>query len=135
MMKASEPFNSNPPKKRKWYTQAFKQEWLNNPEFSEWLSQDRNNSDVSYCKCCDVTLKNANKTMLTKHMNTNKHKSALSRSKSNLSITQFMSKKKITESEQISKSELIFAGYFVEHNLPCAAVDHLIHICKKALPN
>ena len=95
--------------------------------------QDKNNSDKSYCKCCEVTLKNANKTMLTKHMNTNKHKSALSRSKSNLSITQFMSKKKITESEQISKNELIFAGYFVEHILPFAAVDHLFDICKKAL--
>ena len=30
---------------------------------------------------------------------------------------------------------MIFAGYFVEHNLPFAAVDHLFDICKKALPD
>ena len=26
----------------KWYTQNFKVEWLNDPEFNDWLEQDQN---------------------------------------------------------------------------------------------
>ena len=124
-----------PTKNRKWYTQSFKKEWLTNPEFSKWLQQDKNDDSASYCKCCNATLKNANKNMLIKHMNTSKHKSCFSASSSRVNITHFMTKKKTTESEQTAKSELLFAGYFAEHNLPFANVDHLFEICKKAFPD
>ena len=34
----------------KWYTQNFKAEWLNDPEFNDWLEQDKKNKNTSYCK-------------------------------------------------------------------------------------
>ena len=49
--------HQNTPKKRKWYAQCFKQEWLMEMEFKEWLEQDSNDKDSSYCKACKVTLK------------------------------------------------------------------------------
>ena len=57
----------NPSKKRKWYAQSFKEEWLQNPELKDWLQQDKNDSGSSYCKCCNITMKNANNSMLMKH--------------------------------------------------------------------
>ena len=38
-----------PTKKRKWYKQSFKVEWLTNSEFGAWLEQDKNDGDSSYC--------------------------------------------------------------------------------------
>ena len=34
----------------KWYTQNFKAEWLNDPEFNDWLEQDEKIKNTSYCK-------------------------------------------------------------------------------------
>ncbi len=70
--------NSPPRKMRKrWYVQNFKEEWLKDPEFKDWLREDSKEKGASYCICCDMKLKNANKSMLTTHKNTPKHKKVL----------------------------------------------------------
>ena len=61
-------------KKRTSYAMCFNDNWLNEPEFKVWLAQNINGRKSSYCKCCRVVLKNANKSMLVKHMNTVKQK-------------------------------------------------------------
>ncbi len=110
-----------PPKKTiMWYNQTFNEEWLKDLEFKDWLQQDKNNKDGSYCKCCNFTLKNGNRSALIKHKNSAKHKINWESSKSTCNITQFLHKKQSTESEQIAKSELFIAGFFSEHNIPFA---------------
>lgn len=42
-----------------------------------------------------------------------------------------MSKKATSESAQTVKSELIFAGYFAEHNSHFSNIDHHFEICKR----
>ena len=74
--------SQTPTKKRKWYSHEFRKEWLTNPEFNQWLKQNKNDSNFSYCKCCNITLKNANKTLLVNHTNTGKHKSLFNTSES-----------------------------------------------------
>lgn len=64
-----------------------------------------------------------------------KHKKCFDVAKSSVNITQFLEKKKSTDSEQTAKSELIIAGYFAEHNIPFANIDHLLKICKRAFPD
>ena len=49
---------TSPQKKIKWYTQVFNVKWLTDTQLKDWLQQDRNNKDYSYCKCCKITLKN-----------------------------------------------------------------------------
>ena len=46
------------------YTQQFNAQWLTDPAFSEWIDKDDNDKDVSYCKCCQIALKNPNRSML-----------------------------------------------------------------------
>ncbi|KAK7076842.1 hypothetical protein SK128_011599 [Halocaridina rubra] len=83
-------------KKRKWYLQSFKLEWLEDPELLDWLQQVKKYKD-SYCKCCKVTLKSANKTMLLKQKSSVKHKRCFDAAKSSVDITWFIGKKKSTK--------------------------------------
>ena len=101
-------------------------------EFKAWHEQDSNNKDSSYCKACKVTLKNANNCILLKHKNSVKQKRSFEFAKGSVDITQFLRKKATTESHQIAKSEIMFAVYFAEHNIPFANIDHLLDVCKLA---
>ena len=60
-------------KKRKWYLQGFKMEWLNDPEFKDWLQKDESVDNGGFCKCCKVSFKNPNRSALLKHAATKKH--------------------------------------------------------------
>ena len=104
-------------------------------EFKEWLEQDSYDKDSSYCKACKVTFKNASKYMLLKHKNCVKHKRSFESAKGSVDITQFLRKEATTESYQIAKSEIMFAAYFAEHNIPFANIDHLLDVCKFAFPD
>lgn len=115
--------------------QCFKTEWLSETDFKEWLVQDDKDSDSRYCKFCKVTLKNANKSMLIKHKNSVEHKKCFDVAKTSVDITRFVIKNKSTESDQTAKSELLFAAYFAEHNIPVASIGHLLPVCKAAFPD
>ena len=56
--------HASPQKKMKWYTQVFNVKCLTDTQLKDWLQQDRENKDYSSCKCCKITLKNPNKSML-----------------------------------------------------------------------
>ena len=62
----------NQQRKRK----AFRDEWLNIPEFKDWLSPDPENSFKARCIACDTTL-NAGKSELEKHAAGAKHEKAV----------------------------------------------------------
>ena len=66
-----------PPLKKKLYTKNFKKELLDDPQLKDWLWQDAKNLDACCCVCCEVQLKNANKSMLITHMKSAKHKKSL----------------------------------------------------------
>ena len=101
-------------KKRKtWYAQSFKDEWLQLDDFKEWLQKDTDNKDNSYCKCGRVTLKNAIKSMLLTHKNTDKHNKNFDAVKSNVSIDNFLRKRTTPESETLANSEALLAGFFL----------------------
>lgn len=117
--------------KLKPYSQSFKQEWLNEPDFQSWLKRDDIDPNSSYCKCCNTTLKNYNKSMLKKHAKTEKHKSNINVASASSDITHFLEKVPDNESKQIAKSELIIAAYFAEHNIPFKTVDHFLDMGKR----
>ena len=126
---------ASPQKKIKWYTQVFNVKWLTDTRLKDWLQQDRDNKDYSYCKCCKITLKNANKSMLLRHKESERHKRSYQIAKSSSSISRFFAKKNCAEDEQIAKSELLLAGYLAEHHIPFSHADHLLTVCKRAFPD
>ena len=103
---------------------------MTDTQLKDWLQQDRDNKDYSYCKCCKITLKNANKSMLLWHKESEQHKKSYQIAKSSSSISQFFAKKNCAEDKQIAKSELLLAGYFAEHHIPFSHADHLLTLCK-----
>ena len=123
------------PKKRKWYAMSFKEEWLKEADFQKWLKQDPKDSDSSYCKCCNVTLKNANKSMLIKHRNSVKHRKNFEVAKSTVDISKFVKSNLSTDNHQTARSELAIAAYFTEHNIPLACIDHFLPVCEIAFPD
>lgn len=126
----------SPIKKRKiWYAQSFKDEWLEDANFKDWLKRDSINKNNSFCICCNVTIKNAGKSMLLKHKNTEKHVKNFQAAKSKLKITNFISKKTTSEGGKIATAEVLFSGYFSEHHVPFVHIDHLLDVCKKAFPD
>lgn len=125
---------NSPPAKKKWYSQHFKQEWLQDKELKDWLREDTSNGN-SYCICCNICLKNANKSMLLAHKNTIKHKNSFQESKSNVKLDKFIRVKESSVDEKVANAEVLFAGYFAEHHVPFAHADHLFEVCQKAFPD
>ena len=82
-----------------------------------------------------TALKNASKSTLVAHKNTKKHYSNFEVVESTMNISQFVSKKKSSDSEKIANAEMLFAGYFSEHRIPFSNVEHLFGICKRAFPD
>lgn len=78
-------------KKRKWYFQSFKQEWLQDEALKDWLQADQSvkHRPVAICKVCDVKFKHANKTALLNHKDTQKHKRNFNAEKSSTQIHRF----------------------------------------------
>jgi len=56
----------------------FKVEQLKDPDLKDQL-QDSGNEDFSYCTCCQISLRNANKSMLLRYSNSDRHKSSSAR--------------------------------------------------------
>ena len=52
-----------------------------------------------------------------------------------MNISQFVSKKKSSDSEKIASAETLFTGYFSAHHIPFSNVEHLFGICQKAFPD
>ena len=114
---------------------VFNVKWLTDTQLEDWLQQDRDNKDYSYCKCCKITLKNANKSMLLRHKESERHKRSYQIAKCSSSISQFFAKKNCAEDEQIAKSKLLHAGYFAEHYILFSHADHVLTLCKRAFPD
>ena len=81
-----------PAKKAKWYMQSFKEEWLNDSLLKTWLRRDNKDYNSGYCKCCNITLRNSNKSMLLKHSCSLKHKKNYKAAEISCDILQFFVK-------------------------------------------
>ena len=73
--------------------------------------------------------------MLVVHKNTKKHNRNFVAAKSTMNISQFVSKKKSSDSEKIANAEMLFARHFSEHQIQFLNVEHLLGICQRAFPD
>ena len=127
---------------KKWYMQKFKPSWLIDPEFEGWLREDPNDSEFSFCKVCNVSLKNANKSALRRHKQTTKHRFGRRSVKSEVDLdvsdpkTSIKKTSKVSKiSEQVVKSESVVASFFSEHNIPFSQADDFFAMCRRAFPD
>lgn len=128
-----------PPKKRSrpWYQQAFRQEWLSDEEFKDWLQADSQDKHVAICTVCDAKLRNCNRFKLMTHKSSTKHVKNLNAKKKVTVIDDFFKKKttgKDLQSE-VSKAELLLSAFMAEHGTPFKQADHLIEVLKNMFPD
>ena len=90
---AEDVVTSTEGKKQKKYGQTFSRNWLDLEEFKSWLVHDFSNG-ITRCKICNCELKNPNKSSLTKHIQTEKHKKTEREKKGACNISAFLSKKR-----------------------------------------
>ena len=65
--------SATPRKKSKlYYKQAFKQEWMTENEFKDWVRPEPKDKFSAYCSVCDCTVKCCNRTRLLSHKNSSK---------------------------------------------------------------
>ena len=76
-----------------WYTQQLNVPWLKDPDLKDWFQQDSDNKDSSYCKCCEITLKNASKSTLIQQKDSDRHKKNYQSAKSATNISHYFAKK------------------------------------------
>lgn len=129
--------NTPPKKKRKpWYHQGFNAEWLNDPEFKEWLKPDANDKYVALCSVCDCKFRNTNRSGLLNHKSSSKHTKNLAAKKSSIKMQQFFSKKKTAEDPQdeVATAELLLSAFMAEHGMPFHQAEHLSELVKKMFP-
>lgn len=128
-----------PPKKRSkvWYQQAFRQEWLSDVEFKDWLQADSKDKHVVICTVCDTKLRNCNRFKLMTHKSSTKHVKNLD-AKKNVTVIDNFFKKKTAEKDlksEVSRAELLLSAFMAEHNTPFKQADHLIEVARNMFPD
>ena len=63
---------------KKTYKQQFRSQWLEDPEFKNWLVRPRPGENVCSCKVCNKSL-SCRRTALRRHSQSAQHKKALSK--------------------------------------------------------
>lgn len=117
--------------------QKFRDEWLQQPEFRDWLDRVLGDFYKAKCKLCDEVY-TADISVLKGHAKTKKHINKLQPSKSTPKITQFFSRsddntKKLTDA--IKNAEIKLAGFCTEHDIPMNVFNHLPDTLKDAFPD
>lgn len=121
--------------KKMKYSQKYNKCWEND-EF-KWCKSSAKGSTYAYCVVCctDLTLK-AGKGDLRKHANTKKHLEKCALIKSQPSVLNIPStSRKSREEETVKSSEIRFAAFISEHDLPFTIAEHLPHFIQAVCPD
>jgi len=105
--------------------QKFNPSWLDNPMFKDWLQKgkfkNRKGHELAFCKICQCELL-AHKSVLKKHLKTEKHVDPVSVNQQNL--PQFFEKKSGLVNN-IKRAEIKLVDFLATNNLPFTLMDTL----------
>ncbi|XP_063890379.1 uncharacterized protein LOC135116761 [Helicoverpa armigera] len=120
------------------HSQTFRNEWLKNPIFRDWLQPDLKNPKKAKCAYCPSSSLVAEITNLKSHAESKKHlrnkpgSSGLQSQK----LTSFGFKTGITQiNKQKDRAEIKLAAFFAEHNIAFSVADHLTDLLKEIIPD
>ena len=130
--------SATPPKKRlktrtgKSYAQKFREEWMRDSSFKQWLEAPKHPNTEPSCKVCSKEL-TCSKTALQRHGESAHHKQAYANASQQASI--FSSLKK-QDSENVYKETTIaqVAAFIAEHNLALRLAPFLLDLIKSRCP-
>ena len=90
---------------------------------------------VSFCTVCsvDFSISGGGAHEVERHCDSARHNNSLLGVSAQPRISSVMAT--VSESEKVLRSELYFAHFVAEHNLPFATVDHFTWLCKVMFPD
>ena len=134
----SEAADAGPPEKiaKKADKQQFRSQWLEDPEFKNWLVRPRPGGNVCSCKVCKESL-SCRKTALRRHSQSAQHKKALSETaagKRQGNLVQCLQRQ--AESTVYKETtEARVCSFLAQHNLPLSLISDLMSLFKSIAPN
>lgn len=93
----------------------------------------------AFCKVCrrDISISHGGRTDIVHHAKTQTHSKAMAQENSlekNQPRISNMFTAKVEESLDATRAECLFAAFYVEHNIPIAASDHMGKLLRRAFP-
>ena len=134
----SEAADAGPPEKiaKKAYKQQFRSQWLEDPEFKNWLVRPRPGGNVCSCKVCNKSL-SCRKTALQRHSQSAQHKKALSETaagKRQGNLVQCLQRQaESTVYKETTEAQV--CSFLAQHNLPLSLISDLMSLFKSIAPN
>jgi hypothetical protein len=117
---------SNPNKKFK----KFRDLWLNNDEYKEWLLKGKDENTAS-CRLCNTefTVKHAGVSALDQHKRSDKHKEKLSAQQMSQNLSAFVVRSD-PKSDEVAVSELCITYHTIRHHLSYRSTDCSVNLMK-----
>lgn len=131
--------NESPPRKiakisKKHRQQKFRDAWLKDENYKQWLRKVPEDQYRAKCYLCNVIIK-AELTVIRNHMTSKTHVRKLVPAQSK--ITSFINKSDeiSTKTNAIQALEIKLCGFLVEHNISFTTLNHLTTLLKSAVPD
>ncbi|CAG5001997.1 unnamed protein product [Parnassius apollo] len=127
------------PAKRKRYKQKFREEWLLNKEYSDWLRKDNRDLSKAVCNVCNTSF-SAEISVIKHHKEGTKHVNNLKRcsastSKKQQSIVSVFKSMPTNEKQLVKTSEIKLAAFVAEHKVSHNVMNHLADLLPKLFPD
>lgn len=115
--------------------QNFRQQWLKDPTFKDWLLPDTNDITKAKCAYCPGTSMVAELSNLKTHASTKKHLSNKPGSSGKTqTLTSLGFQRGLTpQNKQKARAEIKLAAFFAEHNIAFSVADHLTDLLKEVV--
>eukprot|EP00057_Strongylocentrotus_purpuratus_P026387 XP_011680861.1 PREDICTED: uncharacterized protein LOC105446133 [Strongylocentrotus purpuratus] len=122
-------------KKTKKWSQKYKAEY--SLQFPCIRKSDRG-IHHAFCTICsvDISVEHGGRDDIRKHVGIKRHTDiAKARSSGKSTLMTYFTKQGTSEEEDVTRAELFFTGFIVEHNLPIAVADHAGPLFRKMFPD
>lgn len=115
--------------------QNFRQQWLKDPTFKDWLLPDTNDVTKAKCAYCPGTSMVAELSNLKTHASSKKHLGNQPGSSGKTQkLTSFGFQKGLTpQNKEKARAEIKLAAFFAEHNIAYSVADHLADLLKEVV--
>lgn len=113
--------------------QNFRQQWLKDPAFKDWLLPDTNDITKAKCAFCPGTSMVAEISNLKTHASTKKHLGNKPGSSGKMqTLTSLGFQRGVTsQNKEKIRAEIKLAAFFAEHNIAFSVADHLTDLLKE----
>ncbi len=101
------------------------------------MSKRRKGVYHAHYKSCnaDISIEHGGRDDIKRHLASQKHIDLEAASSSTSTITHFFAKLGSSEEDQVTKAELYFTSFIIEHNIPISASDHAGSLFRNRFPD